>query len=157
MENNTDTLDGVDGEARVALEAVRRGQAAAADRLTTPWWYHPALGALVALLVLACGSGRYWLQAVAMIFFAIGTSALVAAYRSSTGMWISGHRAGRASRWAYAMGGLVAVCLIFSFLTAQAGGARWFTWLLALVAFVATIVLGRRFDAELRAQLRRGE
>ena len=38
-------------DAAAALDLVAASRAALADRLVTPWWYHPALGVLVGGLV----------------------------------------------------------------------------------------------------------
>src|SRR4051812_19326920 len=111
METNGD-VESMYGDARLALDAVRHGQAAAADRLVTPAWYHPALGGLEAMLVLACGAEALWVLPVALVLFSLGVGLLVKVYKTRTGMWISGYSAGRASRWAYCLGGLLAVCLL---------------------------------------------
>ena len=156
MENIED-VQGRDDEARLALDVVRQGQTAAADRLVTPWWYHPALGGLVAMLVLACGVDVAWVVPVAIVLFSLGLGILVGAYRSTTGMWISGHRAGRASRWAYVLGALCAGCVLVSFVARETEASAWLSWVAAATAFVGTVIIGRRFDTELRDQIRRGE
>jgi drug/metabolite transporter (DMT)-like permease len=148
-------VDTFGDEPGAALDAVRRAEAVAADRLTTPWWYHPALGALSAVLVLAYGSDRPWALPVGLVVFFAGVAALVSGYRRLTGMWISGLRAGRATRYAYALAVLLGACLLLAFVTGREG-MTWPTWVAAATAFLGTIVIGWRFDAVLRAEIRSG-
>jgi hypothetical protein len=147
-------------EVDMHLAAVRIGQSAAADRLVTPWWYHPIRGLLLAGVTLAYGIGSRWVAMATVAIFFAGMIALATAYRNQTGVWVSGFNAGGASRWAYALGALAFACL------AAAGVARyvhhttwatWATWATAVVAAVGTVLIGRRFDASLRERIRRGE
>ena len=71
-------------------------------------------------------------------------------------MWVSGHQAGRASRWAYALGGLLGAGMIVAFAGRRIADAWWPAWVAAAVVFVGTIVLSRKFDEDLREQIRRG-
>ncbi len=56
MENveERDTPTSAD-DALASIEAVNQAQAELADRLITPWWYHPGLGLVEALLVVSMG------------------------------------------------------------------------------------------------------
>lgn len=102
MENNQ-------SDASQSLQDIADAQDAAASRLTTPAWYHPVLGLLVAGYIIGFTFGSRWVHIVVLIVFFAGLAALVQAYRRSTGMWISGFNAGRASLWAYALSALLLI------------------------------------------------
>ena len=138
------------------LAMIAEARAAAADRLVTPWWYHPILGFLLAGYVVALSLGDTVVKVVALPVFLGGLGLLVHAYRRLTGVWISGFEAGPAGRWAYAMGGAIAVAMVGSLAISWTTSLAWPTWVLAGLLFAAVIVVGRRFDVALRAQLRAG-
>ncbi|TQS41889.1 hypothetical protein [Cryptosporangium phraense] len=144
----------MESNAAEQLTAIADARAAVADRLVTPWWYHPALGALVAFDVVMMSFGNIVLMCVGCVVFLALCVVLANAYRRMTGVWVSGFEAGRAGRWAGALGALVGVSLAASWVLGSYTDLRWVAWLIAAVDVVATIVLGRRFDAALRAQLR---
>jgi hypothetical protein len=142
-------------DAAKALAEVQTARSAMADRLVTPWWYHPALGLLYAGLVLAWGlldDGKARLL-VAIPFFA-GLAGLVVLYRRLTGVWVNGHEAGPAARWAWAMGILYGVVLLAAHFGGRAGLGAEVLIALSAAVVAATIVVGRRFDAAYRAHLR---
>jgi hypothetical protein len=136
------------------LALVAQARSAAADRLVTPWWYHPILGLLVAayVIVFSCGS-TLW-RAIGAVLFVASAALLARTYRAVTGVWIWGHDAGRASRWAYAAGAAIAAAMVTSWLIASSTTLIWPTWSLAALAWIAVILLGHRFDTAPRAQLR---
>jgi hypothetical protein len=64
-------------DAPAALNAVARARADVADRLVTPWWYHPILGVLIAQHALVQGfDNRNWTLPSALVLV-IGCVALV--------------------------------------------------------------------------------
>jgi hypothetical protein len=132
---------------RDALDAVARGRRAAAERLTTPWWYHPILGVLVGALVVAQAASTVVKIPVLVVFF-VGLALLVRAYQQVTGVWVGGLRRGPAGRITIA---LASVYLAAVFVGLLAGG--WWAVGAGVVVVPATIVLGRRFDVELRKEL----
>jgi hypothetical protein len=142
-------------EAAKALVEMQTARAAMADRLVTPWWYHPALGLLYAGLVLAWGlldDGKARLL-VAIPFFA-GLAGLVVLYRRLTGVWVNGNEAGPAARWAWAMGILYGVVLLIAYFGGRAGLGSAVLLGLSTAVLAATVLIGRRFDAAYRAHLR---
>lgn len=139
------------------LAALRSGRSAAADRLVTPWWYHPILGLLVAGLLVAYGIGSRWVVGAALVVFFAGVAALVTAYRNRTGVWVSGFNAGGASRWAYALAALILACFAAALVARYVHHTAWAAWAAAVVALVGTVLIGRRFDVALRERIRRGE
>src|SRR5690606_33731028 len=138
------------------LTMIGEARTAAAERLVTPWWYHPILGLLLAGHLVAFSFGDTLVRSVATLLFLAGIALLVQTYRRLTGVWISGFEAGRASRWAYAMGALVGVLMVASLVIVWTTSLAWPTWVMAAVVGVAVVVRGRRFDVALRAQLRAG-
>jgi hypothetical protein len=141
--------------ARDALESVRRGRAAAADRLVTPLWYHPILGLLEAMLVVAIGLGTPTMFAVAVTVFFLGIAALVTGYKALTGVWVSGIRAGGASWLAWLSGVVMAACLGGAAIVRNDHvGPTWLVWVLAALAFAAIVVIGPLFDRVVRRELR---
>ena len=146
----------MENDAADQLAAIARARTAAADLLVTPWWYHPLLGLAVAGFVLGYGLGNTVVRLTTAVFFVLACVGLSRAYRRLTGVWISGLEAGPAGRWAKAAGALIGIIGITAWSVGAYTGARWAVYGLAAVALVATVVLGRRFDAALRAQLRAG-
>jgi hypothetical protein len=151
MENDED-LDRV----RAALAAVDATRASVADRLVTPWWYHPTLGLLAAAYLVGYALGDTVVRMSVLIAFFVGLGALVSVYRRRTGVWVSGHRAGAATRWAVAMGVSAVVVVVTAMVVHAATGLLWPVWACAAVLFVLIVALGRRFDARLRSELRSG-
>ena len=138
------------------MTVIAEARAAVADRLVTPWWYHPILGLLLAGYVVGLSFGGTLFRAITVVVFVLACFALMQAYRRLTGVWISGFEAGRASRWAQALSALAVVTLGAGWGIAYVSDLAWPVWVLAAVAFIGTIVLGRQFDIALRAQLRAG-
>ena len=146
-----------------ALGAIDRAGGSVADRLVTPWWYHPVLGAALGAIVLAVGlaprtpAGSACVVAVALAA-SITMGALVAAYRRLTGLWVSGDRIGPRARrpWLPLILVLGAAMAIVCSLFATGTHLPWLAVATAVVGAVAVVVLGRRFDTALRADLRAG-
>ncbi|GAA1738899.1 hypothetical protein [Aeromicrobium alkaliterrae] len=143
---------GHDDESLATVAAARR---AAADRLVTPWWYHPVLGVLFGLYAVALASGEPWLMVAGIVVFFAGVGLLVWSYRRLTGMWISGYQPGPASRWAQLMGVVGALGSLAAMLLA------WYTdvafgwiWVIAAALALGVVVTGRQYDRVLRADLR---
>ncbi|MGO2540976.1 MAG: hypothetical protein ACTH8J_07490 [Specibacter sp.] len=144
-------------EAREALAAIDGARSSAADRLVTPWWYHVVLGLLVAGFVLIYAFGNVPVVLVGIAAYFVGLAILVGAYKNKTGVWISGFRAGAATPWTYALVGVYVTGMIAAILLARLASLDWAAWVAAPVLVVATVVIGRRFDGALRADLRSGQ
>ncbi|WP_229054993.1 hypothetical protein [Aeromicrobium sp. Leaf350] len=140
-----------DAEALAAVAAARRS---VADRLVTPWWYHPALGLLLGGFTVAVALGDWWVTLVGLVVFAAGAGALVAAYRRRTGIWLSGHEPGPANRWSSLMGVVAGLGIAAAILLAFAGVPDVWVWVVAAAIAVVIVPIGRRYDRELRADLR---
>ena len=137
-----------------ALAAVAEARRAAADRLVTPWWYHPVLGALFAGYAVAIALGNTWVLLGAIVVFFAGLALLVSAYRRKTGIWLSGFEAGGATRWAYLMGVVGGLCIAAAVLLSFTDVSDGWVWAVAAVLGAAIVPIGRTYDRELRAELR---
>ena len=84
-----ETKEDVTGSAaRAALAHVAAGRSAAAQRVTTPWWFHPLLGAALAAM-LASLSLRGPAVAIVLVLALVAQVSLYALYRRLTGLWIN--------------------------------------------------------------------
>lgn len=129
-----------------------------ADRLYTPWWYHPVLGLLLGLLVLQLGGvlGRpaMFLLPVPVL----GIIALGRIYRRLSGIDLYGDEApdggqrGRSLLAVYVCG--LIICFAAGFVLSHQLGIAWTAWAIAALLVVGTVVVGRRYDGLLRAHIR---
>lgn len=132
-------------EARDALSTLAGDRARLAERVVTPGWYHPTLGAVVALII--CTQA---LPSPASLLFLpvalFGLPALVLVYRARYGVWI-GQPAGPGSRRILRNLMVVLVLALVAALAIKLGAIEY-RWVVvpAAVGFVASVVLGRRYD-----------
>lgn len=139
-------------DARAALSALEADGARLAGHVVTPWWYHPALGAIVALLV-----GAQALPAsVAILLIPLGIIALpllTTAYSRRYGVGVSQPVGPLTRRLLYVTLATVAVAMAASLAIRLGDLPAW--WALAPTGFgfAATILLGRRYDQALRDEL----
>lgn len=150
MDKNSDDLAALD-EVAVARERL-------AERLYTPWWYHPVLGLLLGLLVLQLGGvlGR-----PAMFFMPVtvlGIVALGRVYRRLSGIDLSGAHAPDGGRNGRALLAIylcaLTACFAAAFVFGDQLGTPWSAGVIAAIVAVLTVAVGRRYDTLLRAQLR---
>lgn len=137
-----------------ALDLVAGTRADLADRLVTPWWYHPALGLLVGALVASFARDSNSVTMVAFGVYLVGIGSLMRAYRRKTGLWVNGLSAGRASRWGVWMGVVTGVVMVAAVILANVGVP--IAPVIGGALMVPLVVwFGHRFDEELRADLRK--
>lgn len=141
-----------------ALQDVDDSRAAIAERLVTPWWYHPCLGLVLAALVVAVGArlpapATLGIEAVAVV--ALGV--LVSSYKRLTGLWVSLQSAGPRARRAWAVYAIPTVVCVLAAAALSPWLPLWVLGLLAGVVLVATVVCGRHMDDVLREEIRSGE
>ena len=137
-----------------ALDLVKSTRSELADRLITPWWYHPILGLMAAWVIAAPATHSIVVWYAAMALFAVGCGLLARTYRAKTGVWVSGTNAGTASRWAWALALVLVAAGGFSALAAILFDAWPVSIAVALAQIPVTVLIGRRFDDVLRRQLR---
>jgi hypothetical protein len=137
-----------------ALGLVASSRSSLADRLVTPWWYHPILGVLVGGLIAVQASSSMVVRALAMGVFGVGLALLVTAYRRLTGLWVSGYHPGPARRWAVMLGVVVGVAYTVAAVAALAGAPARVPLVVGAAVVPVVVVAGRRYDQALRAHLR---
>lgn len=143
-----------------ALADVASARRAVADRLVTPWWYHPALGAILAAIMLVAALDLNNLVRLPVALAgAVGIGMLVGAYQRMTGLWVDMRNLGPRSRsWWLGYAAVILVVTVASLVPTASNEAlpAWLALLLAAVALVATVVLGRRIDSAMREEIRSG-
>ncbi|WP_104091664.1 hypothetical protein [Arthrobacter sp. GMC3] len=141
-------------DASEALAAIDDARSNAADRLVTPGWYHPVLGLLAAVFVVAYTTGGTVIMISVAVAYFLGLGLLMAAYKEKTGLWVNGLKAGKASWWTVPLVLILILCAGAAYYFHAEKGLDWPAWVAGIVVFVAVNVFGRRFDNALRAQLR---
>jgi membrane associated rhomboid family serine protease len=143
-------------EAQAALAAVEQSRSDIADRLITPWWYHPILGVLIGGLVTVALIGVPTMVLLGVLaVYAAGIAGLMAAYRRKARVWVGGFDGGPRSRRSLTL--LFASILAIAILGAAFSigmEIRWTAPITGLVVAVVLTIRGRRFDEVLRAELR---
>lgn len=141
-----------------ALDEVAAARRRLAERLYTPWWYHPVLGLLLGCLVLQLG-GVLGRPAMFLIPVPVlGIVVLGRIYRCLSGIDLYGDDApdggehGRSLLALYACG--LIICFAAGFLLGNQLGISWAAWTIAALLVVGTVVVGRRYDSLLRTQIR---
>lgn len=139
-------------EARRALADLAADRAALAARVVTPWWYHPTLGGVVALI--ACTQALPSPASLVLLPVALfGLPALVVLYRRRYGVWVS-EPAGPRSRNIYRALVVVLVLVLAAVLVVRFTDVAYGWALLpAAVGFVAAVVLGPWYDDAQRREL----
>ena len=140
-------------DARRSLSSIGATRDDVADRLSTPWWYYPVLGLLLAQMVAAYGLLGNLLSVLSALLLAAGSGWLVRTYADRTGLlatWPVGAR-GRWALAAFALGVMAPVVVVLFAQDLSLGAALG----LAALAWVCPVVLGPVYDAAHRADLRR--
>ncbi|MGB5953264.1 MAG: hypothetical protein WBG57_12220 [Ornithinimicrobium sp.] len=137
-----------------ALADVARTRSAVADRLVTPVWYHPILGASLAALIIGLAQESLWIQLALSALALLAIVIIVRAYQRITGLWVDTRNLGPRGRRLYRTYlGLVLLCLAAAFIPV---GTLWLGAGAAVLIFVATVVMGRHLDVLLREEIRDG-
>ena len=140
-------------DARNALRHLDEDRAALAGRIVTPWWYHPALGVITATFAGAHvfpGAGA--LTAIALGVGAI--PALISLYARQTGVVVTKPAGPHSRRLLGTMLVVVVVAMTCALVFKLTHVDPLWGLAPAMVTFVATIVLGRRYDEALRRETR---
>ena len=143
--------------AAAELAALDANRAALAERAVQPWWYDALLGLLVAGLISSYSSRNVWVILGAFVVFALALRGLMAIYRRSTGMWVSGLRPGatqRATRvWYVVYGVVLAPAAVSEFLLDVRGAMVVGGIVLGVAIAVISQWWIRIYVAELRGEL----
>jgi len=153
MENDYDEPRRADAEA--ALDALSRDRERLAAWIVTPWWYHPALALLVALLI--GGLTRPPALALAAIVVAgLGMALLARVYARISGVSLP-RACGRASRTLLLVtGAILLACLVAAIIIRLASLPAGVALAPMALAAAAVVVLGRAYDAALRRDVAQG-
>lgn len=152
MESNEPMPHPSPEQARASLDDVRRMEADLADRMLTPWWLYPGWGLAEALIVTSLTFPTS-LRTPALVVGVAGFGLLISAYKRLTGLGMSSQYFTLARKWSIAL--MVVILTAFAVML-LVNDEPMVTAATALVVFVATVVLGRRADTEVRHQLRHG-
>lgn len=147
MENHTGPA-----EARAALDSLDSDGARLAARVVTPWWYHPILGAIVAVIVAAQALPGTWSVTLPPVSI-IAILLLMHAYKKHSGVATTQPAGPRSKRLLLVTAGIMILALTSAVALKLTGSSPWWVMISAAIAALATVVLGRRYDAALRAEL----
>jgi hypothetical protein len=136
-------------EAAAQLAALRADRVALADRVVAPWWYDVSLGLLLFAFLSSYALDSLWVTFPALIVFAAGLGALVAAYKRITGIWVNVTWPAMA-----AWGALVLLVLVPAFVLAEGYDQRWAMVVAGAVLGVAIVGFGRYWGRRLVAEMR---
>jgi hypothetical protein len=143
-------------EAQAALAAVDESRSDIADRLITPWWYHPVLGVLIGGLITVATIGVAFPTLIGVLaVYAVGVYLLMSAYRRKTGVWMNGFGGGpRARRSLVLLFATTLLIAIAGSVFSMGLEIRWTAVLTGLAVALTMTFWGRHYDALLRAELR---
>lgn len=155
LEERDDSTDRASAErARELLESVGTDGARLAAALVTPWWYHPLLGAIIAMLVAA----QVLPGAIGMTCIVIGLVALALLpqfYARRYGVSVSKPAGQRSRGLLFVFVGLTVAVMAAGLMLKLAELDPVWVLLPMAIACVGSILIGRRYDAALRQELAR--
>jgi hypothetical protein len=160
MENNLGHVDDESGrpeaaEAREALKQLQDDGARLAARVVTPWWYHLALGVIVAAFAAFAGAqalpgtASMWIVVIGILL----VNFLINTYSRRYGISAIQPTGPRSKRLFWAMLIVLAPTMASGFAIRYFALSSWWGIVPAVVAFFAIVVLGRRYDDALRDEL----
>lgn len=159
MENNfwrdgpdDSTTQPAAAQARGVLNDLNVDGAKLSQRVVTPWWYHSALALIVAVFIgsLAVPGA---LSTMVVVLGVIALPLLTATYSRRYGITITQPAGPRSKRLLLATLGIALAALLAGVAIKLTAVSPWWTYLPAAVAFVATLILGRRYDDALRREI----
>ena len=153
MENDFESHERpTSAEARDALSALDADGASLAERMVTPWWYHLCLGLIVAVLTGAQAlPGAYSIIVIALGIIAIPL--LTTAYNQRYGISTTQPAGPRSRRLLFIAVAFLVVAMVSALVLKLTEQNPAWGLVPAAVAAVATVLIGRRYDDALRAEL----
>lgn len=135
------------------LDDVAAARAALAERLVTPRWYLPSMGAAIAVVALGLGIG----VPRGVPFGIVGLVASIALpflLVRRTGISYSGGVRGRHHRWLWALLVVIVVSLGAAAVIGFSGLSPWWVLVPAVLVVVAVVALGRGYERALGRAVR---
>lgn len=139
-------------EARETLASLDDDGARLAERVVTPWWYHPILAAIVAATVISQALPGTW--GVTLLPLAIiAIPLLMLAYTKHSGVATTQPAGPRSKRLLLVLVSIMILAMASTIAFKVTDSSPWWALVPAAIAAGATVVLGRRYDAVLRQEL----
>lgn len=138
--------------AREALAQLQVDGSRLAGQIVTPWWYHPVLGVIVAAFAgspALSGTASIWIVAIGIVLLPV----LTITYGRRYGVSTTQPAGPRSKRLLLAMLTVLILAMVSSLAIKLLAMSAWWGIVPAVLAFFATVVLGRRYDGVLRAEL----
>lgn len=143
-------------EAQRTLNSLANDRRTFADRIRTPSWYYPLLGAATALIIGSPGGGvGAFSQPMMIVFGCVGLVFLETAHKKATGVSMNRLPGPKSLGAAIVLGTLMLVLLGVSFALAATGNTSWIA-LSAGAAFFGMWVGGHFYDKVFTQELRGG-
>ena len=139
-------------EAQAVLDSLDADATHLASRLVTPWWYHVLLGAVAALAISSLSILGLSPAAVVPLVV-IWMPFMLTSYTTRWRVSISRPAGRRHRRTLLLYVVVIGVILAFAVLLTITSLSRWWGVLPTAAGFAATVLLGRRHDAVLRAEV----
>lgn len=139
-------------QARAALDALDADASQLAGRLVSPWWYHLILGVIVAAAIGAQALPTVPSMSV-IVLVIIWIPFLMQSYTSRYRISMTRPAGPRSRRMLLLILTVLAVLMASGVVLKIAALPQWWVLLPAAVGFVATALLGRRYDAVLRSEI----
>ncbi|ATG50707.1 hypothetical protein CFK38_03615 [Brachybacterium vulturis] len=140
------------GEARTALDALDEDASQLAGRLVSPWWYHLVLGVIVAAAIGAQALPTVPSVSVIMLVV-LWIPVLMRSYTSRYRISMTRPAGPRSRRMLLLILAVLALLVASGVVLKIASLPQWWVLLPAGVGVVATVLLGRRYDAVLRSEV----
>lgn len=143
--------------AQAALDGVSAARANLADRISSPWWYHPAMGASIGLAPLSAGISWELIPYGVCTGFLVLPMLLTLLLKRSTGVVVDHYTATPGARRLSARHALLVLALLILGGVLQWGlDLRWAGAGTAVAIFALTVWLGRRIESALHRDVRAG-
>jgi hypothetical protein len=149
---DADPVSMTEVEARAALGEFAQDRATLAARIITPWWYHPALGVITGVFAGAHALPDGW-PVVAIAAGIVAIPILSTTYARRYGVAVSKPAGPRGRRLMLAVLAVLVAGMASSLAFKFLGLEPWWGIIPAVITFVATIILGRRYDDALRQEI----
>jgi len=139
-------------DARATLEDMEQDGATLVARIVTPQWYHPALGVITGVFAGAHALPGTW-PVVAIAIGIIAIPVLTTTYTRRYGVAMSKPSGSGSRRLMLFMLAVLVAAMVSSLAIKLLGLEPWWALVPALLTFITTVVVGRRYDGALRQEI----